>query len=334
MKRYQVAHLFWITLVTGFVSMVAIIIFLVKWFGFIQSPDLTVSRLDRIKPGQTFVVSADRFLVGPNGYIRGIIFDGSIDEKIIITVPLEEKYIEVGIADLELQKKFKSYQDGRGDLFTITVQVREFPESDPGGVSWYDFFEGFDKNSLYLKYTFVEYSSKDFKIFFYVGVLFLVLSFLSFATIGGIHKVTVKPFEDSSEYRECYFGKVYHLEERLKREKENLEIYRKEQQESWKKWPIGVLLILAGSAVAFFILQLGGGLLGLVSAVILGGYLLLAGCQCIWKCFINSGSGLAHQVSVKFLLRSTSVKMEETSKLIGAIKHGMSMREETKEEAE
>lgn len=131
--------------------------------------------------------------------------------------------------------------------------------------------------------------------------------------------------EDTADYRDCYLGRLYDPENRLKREEDKLRTYQIQQISAWKKWPFGAILIAIGGMSAFVILCLGG-LFGLISAILIGGYLIYWGTIILWECFINSAEPLAYRIAKSCGIRSLSVKIEETYRMIKAVQHGLRVR--------
>lgn len=150
----------------------------------------------------------------------------------------------------------------------------------------------------------------------FIALLGIVASIICFLTFGGFEKVYVHPFEDSKRYKECFFGQIYNTEDRLRKEKENLERYQKEQQESWKDARIGFGIFLAGLVVSAFFLILAFFIPQFILGVFPGYFLMFMSYRWFWDAFINSALPIAAKISDTFLIRSTSVKIQETSKLI------------------
>ena len=151
-------------------------------------------------------------------------------------------------------------------------------------------------------------------------------------TVGGFKAEIQAPFEDSEKYRECVMGTNYDLEASLRREKENKERYYLEQKECGKTALEGVGMFLLGLLINF----LSTGFDALVSTSflpmlpighIVGWYVEYFGLKWIFRAYLNSNMAFAKEISEKFMQHTTSVKIEECSKMIAVIQNKLREQE-------
>ena len=131
------------------------------------------------------------------------------------------------------------------------------------------------------------------------------------------------------------------MEEELKRERELLERYRKEQADM-KKWfqlgfgmTVGCILGMLFCALLFKGFSMTSNPILYALGVILlfvFFYVLLIGIKFVWMAYINSDWPSARRISELFLLRTLSVKKEETSKLINLLSRKVKEAEELAKE--
>ena len=171
-----------------------------------------------------------------------------------------------------------------------------------------------------------------------IGLICLAVASLMLLTFGGFKAEIEPPFEDSQKYKECFLGTAYDLDKILQREKDNKARYYKEQKETGFIALEGVGIILVG----ILINALSSWVDGKVSARsflpmlpighILGYYVEYFGFAWIFKAYLNSGLSFAMEISKKFNQHTTSVKIEECSKMIAVIQNKMREREEKEKE--
>ena len=188
--------------------------------------------------------------------------------------------------------------------------------------------------------------------FFYLGIRLLIggmiydetgifmalgawgISFLLFLTVGGFKGETQMPFEDSPKYRECCMGMVQNLEASLEREKANKERYYSEQRDSNKtalegagSFLGGVLINLISTGIDNWISP--GAFLPILPLGHLAGcYVEYFGLTWMFRAYLYSGMIFAKEISEMFMQRTTSVKIEECSKMIAVIQRKLREREE------
>lgn len=164
------------------------------------------------------------------------------------------------------------------------------------------------------------------------GWICLAVSVVLFFTVGGFEAVMEKPFEDTKEYKECIIGPMYNLKDRLQHEMLNLDRYRMEQKVSWKTGVLGAGIYILCCIVTVFILKLKLWIKDKIVLWFCGEIFSIAGefwaLTWIWDGYINSGAVHAKEISKKFMIRSTSIKIEETTKKINALSRRQQKDEE------
>ena len=160
----------------------------------------------------------------------------------------------------------------------------------------------------------------------FIAMVALGIAIILFFTVGGFEAEIQAPFEDSEKYRECVMGTNYDLEASLKREKENKERYYLEQKDSGKTALEGVGIVFAGILINL----LSTGIDHLVPATVIpilpighiaGWYVEYFGIKWIFRAYLNSDMIFAKEISEKFMQHTTSVKIEECSKMIAVIQN-------------
>jgi len=159
---------------------------------------------------------------------------------------------------------------------------------------------------------------------FIIVIAALIIAIALFFTIGGFKKEMQMPFEDSQRYRECYMGTVYDLESILNREKENRERYYSEQNKSRKTALQGFGIFLFGILIDWLSTIIDhlipASLLPILPiGHIAGCYVEYFGLAWIFRAYLNSGMAYAKEISEKFMQYTTSIKIEECSKMIALI---------------
>lgn len=165
-----------------------------------------------------------------------------------------------------------------------------------------------------------------------IWMIGFALSFLCFITIGGFKRVIVPPFEDSKRYKECVRGQMYNVEEQLQKEKENRDRAYLEQSESWKTALEGLGIFLAGLILTIICYITAFFCMPLILGVFPGYFIMFMSFRWLWEGFINSSLPIAGKISEQFMIHSTSVKIEEATKLINALSKRLE-EEREKEEA-
>lgn len=166
------------------------------------------------------------------------------------------------------------------------------------------------------------------------------ISFILFLTVGGFESEMQRPFEDSKKYRECCRGTVYDLETSLQREKANKERYYLEQRESGKTALEGVGIFLVGFLVNLISTGIDMWISPRAFLPILpvghwaGCFIEYFGLTWIFRAYTNSNMLFAKEISEAFMLHTTSVKMEECSKMIAVIQRKIREEEEGRKKNE
>lgn len=175
---------------------------------------------------------------------------------------------------------------------------------------------------ILFKFSFIAFFSPA--TFFFMPLTFLagvglLISAILFLTIGGLDKVYVHPFEDSKEYKECLFGQMFNLEEKLEKEKKNRDFYYKQQRESWKSSAIGVFLFFLGLFIESMSVLLVRFFPLFVLGVVPGLYIQYMCYDWIWEGFINSSNPRARKAADLLAIRSPAVKAEQSAKMIAVL---------------
>ena len=152
-----------------------------------------------------------------------------------------------------------------------------------------------------------------------VGIAGVCLALFCFLTFAGFKVVTVKPFEDSAEYKECFFGKMYNVESRLEKEKKRLAELHDLQNNVWRDAATGGILAFCGLFIIVFSCIMLKYIPFLFFGIWPGLYILIMSPHWFWHAYINSDRPSAQKISELFLLRTYSVLIEETSKKVGAL---------------
>ena len=246
MKRYQASKFFGVTIALIILGIAAMLVYLVQLTALLLAPQLTEQNLDSLRYGQYVRVTMQQFLVGEYGAVRENIYDNSKIYQVMVIPVGQDRCLEVGIGDPASQVLLEEYQDGKGEPFSFAAKVEK--QDGPmreDNLSWYDHTEA-DKRRVITTYRLMEISTKDFRFYFIIGVGGLTAALICFLTVGGIQTVYVRPFEDSSTYRDCFYGRIYNLDARLEREKANLETVLKQQREASIFYPVGIGSLLVG----------------------------------------------------------------------------------------
>lgn len=171
---------------------------------------------------------------------------------------------------------------------------------------------------------------------FYIPIagIGLFVSAIMFLTIGGFEKIVVHPFEDSKDYKECLFGQMYNLEERLEWEKKRRDELYQEQHESWRNVLLGIGLLLLGFGIVLASVLASQILVVLILGVVPGFYIEIMSFDWVWIGYINSSLRIAKRDSELFQVRSTSVKIEECTKKIDVLSNRLREMEEKEREGQ
>jgi hypothetical protein len=173
----------------------------------------------------------------------------------------------------------------------------------------------------------------------FLGLVCIGISFLLFLTVGGFKAEIVPPFEDTKRYRECLLGMTNDLEVILQREKKNKEQYYQEQNTIRKTmWEglaiffVGIVINLISSGIDRFVFP---SVLPILPIGHLAGYYVEGlGLFWVFGAYVNSRMPFAREISEKFALRTTSVKIEECSKMIAVTQNKLREQEEKQKKLE
>ena len=320
MKRYQVSKHFILTLFSFAIALTLLAVYFIGDERILVSRPLLDSDMADLKHGSYVNFDIDAVLTGKHNDICAAITSG-LKTYEYYTVRLKDgTWIRLGLFDEKTMaslKKFKKYKEWTMHLTGCIDRKHDFT------LNWYQkSAPEFDLNLLRQDIVINQVSDDPFGLYRTMGIFFLFLTLFLFITIGGIRTVCVRPFEDSKSYRDCLLGRGFDLEKRLEKEEENLRIYKMEQKESRKSILIGLALLILGLLIVSIsiLIAMNAFLKLFVIGTIVGCYLVFMSPYWFWNGFVNSGSLLAHKVSEMFLLRTTSVKIDETYKMIGALK--------------
>lgn len=167
----------------------------------------------------------------------------------------------------------------------------------------------------------------------FIAMVALGIGIVLFFTVGGFKAEIQAPFEDSEKYRECVMGTNFDLEASLKREKENKERYYLEQKDSGKTAVEGVGIFLLGLLINLiskgFDVLIPDSVLPIIPlGHIVGWYIEFFGIKWIFRAYLNSNMAFAKELSEKFMQHTTSVKIEECSKMIALIQNKIREQED------
>ena len=172
---------------------------------------------------------------------------------------------------------------------------------------------------------------------FLVAIAALIIAIVLLFTVGGFKAELQLPFEDSQRYRKCYMGTDYNLEQSLNREMENREQYYLEQNESRKTalqgfgiFMFGVLIDWISTIIDHLI---PASLLPILPiGHIAACYVEYFGVVWIFQAYLNSRMAYAKEISEKFMQYTTSIKIEECSKMIALMQKKLREQENKKQQ--
>ena len=320
MKRYQASKHILITLMTFILSLAMWAAYFIGDVRLKLAQPLRLTELDDLEQGTYVRFDVSSVVVGKYGIVCASSSNGAKTYR-YYTIPFDENtWVRVGISDPKTNLEMERFAKGISQTLHLIGRVNRKFEVE---TAWYEKgVENFDVSKLERDLVIDQTTVGDLYFFHVMAVVFLITSLILFVTIGGIKVVYVRPFTDSQKYKECYFGKGFDLEKRLAKEQENLRIYEKEQMESWKSYLIGAALLFGGLfVIAISILMSMATIIYMLTVgVVIGAYLIFMSPYWFWDGFVNSDSALAYKVSDLFLLRTTSVKIDECYKMIQALK--------------
>lgn len=331
MKRYQLSKYFKFTIVLAATSILLLMLYFGELLRYYFPLEVNEFNLSLLKNDQYARITSSECVPAPNvkGNATDQVFLGLFTEYPIYRLRIgKQGTLDVGICDKELISTIASWPDGKGDQ-SITVIARV--SADDGKY----FLLQTTKEEMRQRYGILSFSS---------GIL-TCITLMFFLTIGGVKVVYEKPFEDSKRYKDVFYGRTYHLEEELEHERKTLEQYRKEQLRIKKDFKIGIWISLGalmGWILCIMIMMLGSatsvavGLLSGLSVIlsVVCFYALLWGLKFVWNAYLNSDAPSAHKISEMFLLRTISVRREESAKLINLLMRKINEKNENQKEKE
>lgn len=318
MKRYQPLKLFWLTIVLATLGVVCFLYFFADAIPFWTAGKLTPDNLGNVKSGRYVKITFDQCVVGKYGSVRGTLGMGPKTYQIIPVAFGEDKYLEIGFANASTIRALQKYQNGRGKALSVVAKVQYNQTYFQGqDLRWYE-NTAVDAAQVVTEFLFLEMSSLDFLIPLLAGTALTAAAALCFLTVGGIRVVYETPFEDTRAYKECAYGRIINVEWRIEREKATLaELYRQQEETG--------TTMRGGIAVGIFgIFIIGCGFVILMGVfrfpfTIAGVFVIIWGLK-VWKDgFLNSNHPVAYRISKIFMQHTTSIKIEETEKLISAL---------------
>lgn len=324
-KRYQVSKFFQFTLILVATGLMLMFLYLVEIVRYHLPKELTEFNADLMRQGSYVTITSGA--LAPQGDRNSTAFFLTFAQEYQLYYLLlgESKEVPVLVSNKNLITKLESWRNGQGMGDTVSMIAR---------------VEKIDGKTYFWQVT-KEEVRQSHGILSFVGGIVLCAGLLLFATIGGFRVVYEKPFEDSKRYKDIFLGRSYRMEEELKRERELLERYRKEQADM-KKWfqlgfgmTVGCILGMLFCALLFKGFSMTSNPILYALGVILlfvFFYVLLIGIKFIWMAYINSDWPSARRISELFLLRTLSVKKEETSKLINLLSRKVKEAEELAKE--
>lgn len=331
MKRYQVSKHILLTLMAFILSMAMWAAYFIGDVRLKLAQPLRLSELSELEHGTYVRFDVNSVIIGRYGAVCAASSNGAKTYR-YFTIPFDENtWVRVGISDPKTVLEMEDLAKGIVKTIQLTGRINRKQEFE---TTWYEKgVDYFDASKLERNLAIDQTTVADLYFFHIVAIVFLIISLILFLTIGGIKVVYVRPFTDSQKYKECYFGKGFDLEKRLAKEQENLKIYEKEQEESWKSCLVGAALLFGGVLViaVSVLLSMATILYVLMIGIVIGAYLIFMSPYWFWQGFVNSDSALAHKISDVFLLRTTSVKIDECYKMIQALKKHVDKNEEEQE---
>lgn len=325
MKRYSVSKHFKFTLLLIAFSVTFLILYFLQMLRYRFPTEVTAQNVRSLKNNQYVRITMDQYLAEKEnvsgetstmvGYVSYMVYIG------------DSAYLPVGIQDKELLAALNSYSHGHGDQISFIGRVLKREPSPEANYAWYyRIYEKFDADLLVKDTVIYQLNEKEvqtgYKILLFFGGIGMTVALLLFFTVGGIHVTCERPFEESKRYKECVLGRIYDLEDELRKEKRALEELRQEQRETKKRVLLGTGLFFGGILIIGICYVLAYVFLQLYFAVgiYLGMYVVCMGVKWLWYAFINSDLLLAKRISELFLLRSYSVRIEESVKIVNALK--------------
>ena len=325
MKRYSVSKYFKFILLLIVFSATFLILYLVQMHRYRFPTEVTAQNVRSLKRNQYVRITMDQYLAGKENVSGDTsTMTGYVSYMVCIG---DSAYLPVGFKDKELLTALESYSHGHGDQISFIGRVVKWDPSPEANYAWYyRIYENFDADLLVKDTVIYQLNEKEvqtgYKILFMIGGIGMTVALLLFFTVGGICVTYARPFEESKRYKECVLGKINDLEDELRKEKRALEELRQEQKETKKRILLGAGLFIGGILIIVVCFVLAYVFLQMYFAVgiYLGMYVMCMGVKWLWYAFINSDLLLAKKISELFLIRSYSVRIEESIKIVSALK--------------
>lgn len=325
MKRYIVSKYFKFTLLLIAFSVTFLILYFFQVLRYRFPTEVTAQNIRSLKKNQYVRITMDQYLVEKEnvpsetstmvGYVSYMICVG------------DSAYLPVGIQDKELLAALDAYSHGHGDQISFLGRAVKWEPLSEANYAWYyHIYENFDADLLVKDTVIYQLNEKEVQTGYKILLLFcgigMSAALLLFFTVGGIQITYVRPFEESKRYKECVSGRIYDLDDELRKEKRALEELRQEQMETKKQVLQGAGMIIGGILIMVTCFVLAYVFLQLYFSVgiYLGMYVVCMGVKWLWYAFINSNLLLAKKISELFLVRSYSIRIEESIKIINALK--------------
>ena len=333
MKRYSVSKYFKFVLLIIAFSVAFLIFYFIQMLQYRYPTDVTGQNVKFLKNNQYVRIAVDQYLVKKeNVSDETSATAGYVSYMIRIS---DSAYLPVEIEDKGLLDALKSYSHGHGDKISFIGIVTKMEPSSEANYAWYyHIYENFDADLLVKDTVIYQLNEKavqaEYKFCLMIGCMGMMVALLLFFTVGGIHITYEIPFEESKRYKMCVLGRIDDLEEELRKEKRALEELRQEQRETKKRALLGIglfiggiFLIVACFVLAYVLLQVYFSV-----GIYLGIYVIFMGIKWLWYAFINSDLFLAKRISELFMLRSYSIRIEESVKIVNALKKRLWERRE------
>lgn len=325
MKRYSVSKYFKFTLLLIAFSVTFLILYFIQMLRYRFPTEVTAQNIRSLRNNQYVRITMDQYLAEKEdvssetstmvGYVSYMVYIG------------DSLYLPVGIQDKELLAALDAYSHGHGDQISFLGRAVKWEPLSEANYAWYyHIYENFDADLLVKDTAIYQLNEKEVqtgsRILLFFGSIGMTVALLLFFTVGGFHITYARPFEESKRYRECVSGRIYDLEDELRKEKRALEELRQKQRETKKRVLLGTGLFIGGILIMVVCFVLAYVFLQLYFAVgiYLGMYVVCMGVKWLWYAFINSNLLLAKKISELFLLRSYSVRIEESIKIVSALK--------------
>lgn len=320
MKRCVVSSNFKYTLLIIIYSMTFLFLYLNKILQYRFPTEVTAQNVRTLEKDQYVRITMDQYLVEEVGDRGSYLDSGEAYVDFMVCIGYSA-YLPVKIQDRELLSVLSTYTHGQGDQISFVGKVVK--QEYPSGVNYvrYLFYESFDITKL-VKDTYVYQLDEnevrsDHKYLLFLGGIGMTVALLMFFTIGGIHTTYERPFEETERYKEYVSGRIYDWEDELRKEKITLEELRQEQREAKKRILPGTGLFVGGILIGIYFEHLRLNF-DVCTYIVIN--IVCLGADRLWYAFINSELFLANKISELFSIRSCSVRIEESIKIINAIK--------------